>query len=57
MQFFYQLDNFRVNFFLWVTAGGIAAARERAATADDKIPKELEAQLGDEPDGVIEDGN
>ncbi|KAL1864054.1 hypothetical protein VTK73DRAFT_6235 [Phialemonium thermophilum] len=52
--FFNQLDNFRTDYFLWVTAGGLEASHERTDRGVDKIPKALEAELGDEADGVEE---
>jgi tRNA pseudouridine38-40 synthase len=55
--FFNQIDNFRTDYFLWVTAGGIDASHERAARGTERIPKGLEAELGDEADGVVEDAN
>ncbi|KAI1454007.1 pseudouridine synthase [Annulohypoxylon moriforme] len=42
--FFHQIDNYKLGYFLWVTAGGIDAAVTRVGV----IPKELEDELGDE---------
>ncbi|KAI1212153.1 pseudouridine synthase [Annulohypoxylon truncatum] len=42
--FFHQIDNYKLGYFLWVTAGGIDAAVTRIGA----IPKELEAELGDD---------
>ncbi|KAK4233841.1 tRNA pseudouridine synthase 1 [Achaetomium macrosporum] len=53
--FFNQVDNFRTDYFLWVTAGGIEASHERAARTE-KVPKALQAELGDDADGVEEVG-
>ncbi|KAL1838174.1 hypothetical protein VTJ49DRAFT_2976 [Mycothermus thermophilus] len=53
--FFNQVDNFRTDYFLWVTAGGLEASHERSARTE-KVPKALEAELGDEGDGVEEVG-
>ncbi|KAK4097630.1 pseudouridine synthase [Parathielavia hyrcaniae] len=53
--FFNQVDNFRTDYFLWVTAGGVEASHERSDRTE-KVPKALEAELGDEPDGVEEVG-
>lgn len=53
--FFNQVDNFRTDYFLWVTAGGAEASRERSDRTE-KVPKALEAELGDEADGVVEEG-
>lgn len=52
--FFQQLDNFRTDYFLWVTAGGIESSYQRTDRGGDRIPKALEAELGDEADGVQE---
>ena len=52
--FFHQLDNYRTDFFLWVTPGGFEAAHERVGKGTEKIPKQLEAELGDEKDGIEE---
>ncbi|KAK3399187.1 pseudouridine synthase [Sordaria brevicollis] len=53
--FFNQIDNFRTDYFLWVTPGGIEASHERSDRTAEKIPKALQAELGDEADGVAED--
>ncbi|KAI0881998.1 pseudouridine synthase [Annulohypoxylon maeteangense] len=42
--FFHQIDNYKLGYFLWVTAGGIDAAVTRVGG----IPKELEDELGDD---------
>jgi len=55
--FFNQVDNFRTDYFLWVTAGGFEVAAERSDRSTDKIPKALQNELGDEPDGVQEIGS
>ncbi|KAI0393991.1 pseudouridine synthase [Xylariaceae sp. FL0594] len=47
--FFNQIDTFNSDYFLWVTAGGLEAAKERVGPKED-IPKELEDELGDEGD-------
>ncbi|KAK4188569.1 pseudouridine synthase [Podospora australis] len=51
--FFNQVDNFRTDYFLWVTAGGVDASHERSDRTE-RVPKALEAELGDEADGVVE---
>ncbi|KAL2194681.1 pseudouridine synthase [Corynascus similis CBS 632.67] len=53
--FFNQVDNFRTDYFLWVTAGGVEASHERSDRTE-KVPKALQAELGDEADGVEEVG-
>lgn len=45
--FFNQLDSFATDYFLWVTANGFEGAYERKEKGD-RVPKGLEAQLGDE---------
>ncbi|KAK9796901.1 putative Pseudouridine synthase I TruA alpha/beta domain-containing protein [Seiridium cardinale] len=45
--FFHQIDNFKSDYFLWVTAGGIGAAHQRVGQADD-MPETLKEQLEDE---------
>ncbi|KAK7914909.1 hypothetical protein PG985_012612 [Apiospora marii] len=45
--FFHQIDNFKTDYFLWVTAGGMEAAAKRTGQADD-VPKALKQELGDE---------
>jgi tRNA pseudouridine38-40 synthase len=51
--FYQQIDSFRSNFFLWITPGGIAAAKlrqgftEEDAAEDEKL---MNKQLGDEDD-------
>ncbi|KAL2134416.1 hypothetical protein VTI74DRAFT_255 [Chaetomium olivicolor] len=53
--FFNQVDNFRTDYFLWVTAGGVEASHERSDRTE-KVPKALQAELGDDADGVVEVG-
>lgn len=43
--FFNQIDQFRSNHFLWVTAGGLDAA---SLTGQNKEQEEVDRQLGDE---------
>ena len=50
------MDNFRTDYFLWVTAGGLEASHERSNRTGEKVPKALEAELGEEADGVVEIG-
>ncbi|KAI0129072.1 pseudouridine synthase [Xylariales sp. AK1849] len=45
--FFHQIDNFKSDYFLWVTAGGIAAAHARDGPAED-APEGMKEELGDE---------
>lgn len=54
--FFNQVDNFRTDYFLWATAGGLEASRERTERTGERVPRQLEAELGDDADGVVEVG-
>ncbi|KAK8064654.1 hypothetical protein PG994_007292 [Apiospora phragmitis] len=45
--FFHQIDNFKTDYFLWVTAGGMDAAHKRTGQCDD-VPEGLEEELGEE---------
>ncbi|AEO68656.1 uncharacterized protein THITE_2118253 [Thermothielavioides terrestris NRRL 8126] len=54
--FFNQVDNFRTDYFLWVTAGGLEASHERSDRFIEKVPRALQAELGDDADGVEEVG-
>ncbi|KAH8168041.1 hypothetical protein CIB48_g220 [Xylaria polymorpha] len=49
--FFNQIDNFKSDYFLWVTAGGLEAAQQRVGPRE-PIPQELENELGDEGEDV-----
>ncbi|KAI0200660.1 pseudouridine synthase [Astrocystis sublimbata] len=48
--FFNQIDTFKSDFFLWVTAGGLEVTQQRMGPRE--IPQELEAELGDEGEDV-----
>ncbi|KAK3936518.1 tRNA pseudouridine synthase 1 [Diplogelasinospora grovesii] len=54
--FFNQVDNFQTDYFLWVTAGGLEASHERSDRGGERVPRGLEAELGDDADGVEEVG-
>ncbi|KAI0411178.1 pseudouridine synthase [Xylaria grammica] len=45
--FFNQIDTFKSDYFLWVTAGGLETAKQREGPRE-PVPQELEAELGDE---------
>ncbi|KAI1803061.1 pseudouridine synthase [Daldinia bambusicola] len=45
--FFHQIDNYKEDYFLWATAGGMEAAEQRMGPAE-SIPKGLEQESGDE---------
>lgn len=47
--FFNQIDTFKSDYFLWVTAGGLENVKQRVGVRE-SIPQELEAELGDEGD-------
>ncbi|KAI1751485.1 pseudouridine synthase [Xylaria castorea] len=49
--FFNQIDTFKSDYFLWVTAGGLEAAQQREGPRE-SIPQELEEELGDEGEDV-----
>lgn len=49
--FFHQIDSFRSDYFLWVTAGGIGAAHQRLGQRDDDVPQ----GMGVESDSEAED--
>ncbi|KAI0138569.1 pseudouridine synthase [Hypoxylon sp. NC0597] len=53
--FFHQIDNYKLGYFLWVTAGGIDAAETRLGPME-AAPKELEEELGDEGEENPEEG-
>lgn len=51
--FYHQIDNFKSDFFLWMTPGGISAAKHRMGTTEDEEQKEIDRAVGDEdPDNV-----
>ncbi|KAK3369672.1 pseudouridine synthase [Lasiosphaeria ovina] len=55
--FFNQVDNFRTDYFLWATSGGVEASHERSdRKGGERVPKALQTELGDEADGVVEIG-
>lgn len=45
--FFNQIDTFKSDYFLWVTAGGLETAQQREGPRE-PVPQELENELGDE---------
>ncbi|KAI1769895.1 pseudouridine synthase [Hypoxylon cercidicola] len=45
--FFHQIDNYKSAYFLWVTAGGLAAAETRDGPQE-PVPEELKEELGEE---------
>ncbi|KAI0182557.1 tRNA pseudouridine synthase A [Xylaria flabelliformis] len=49
--FFNQIDTFKSDYFLWVTAGGLEVAQQREGPRE-PIPQELENELGDEGEDV-----
>ena len=51
--FFNQVDNFRTQYFLWVTAGGLDAACQPSQRGIDKMSR-MVAGLDDDADGVVE---
>lgn len=53
--FFHQIDNFKSDYFLWVTANGISGAHKRVGQADD-VPEAMKEGLGDEGEEDVEGG-
>ena len=45
--FFNQIDQFKSNHFLWLTAGGLAVA-EILKSAGGRVQEEVDKELGDE---------
>jgi tRNA pseudouridine38-40 synthase len=45
--FFNQIDQFKTNHFLWLTAGGLKAA-EIKSTSGEKVEADVNKRLGDE---------
>jgi tRNA pseudouridine38-40 synthase len=54
--FFHQIDNFKSDYFLWVTAGGLDAAHKRVGQVDD-LPEAMKKELGDEGEMIEEADN
>ncbi|KAI1075445.1 pseudouridine synthase [Whalleya microplaca] len=52
--FMHQIDNYKSNYFLWLTAGGTEAAEARVGPME-RVPEELKEELGEdeeeEPEG------
>ncbi|KAJ4191774.1 tRNA pseudouridine synthase 1 [Fusarium falciforme] len=46
--FFNQIDQFKTNHFLWLTAGGMKAAEIARDTTGEKVQQDVDKQLGDE---------
>ncbi|EEU39878.1 uncharacterized protein NECHADRAFT_79540 [Fusarium vanettenii 77-13-4] len=46
--FFNQIDQFKTNHFLWLTAGGMKAAEIARNTTGEKVQQDVDKQLGDE---------
>jgi hypothetical protein len=47
--FYQQVDNFRTDYFLWVTPGGLEAAQSRQGIqGDEEFETAMNRQLGDE---------
>lgn len=54
--FYHQIDNFKSDFFLWITPGGISAAKHRVGITEEEEQKEIDRQVGDEdPDNINPD--
>ena len=46
--FFNQIDQFKTNHFLWLTAGGMKAAEIAKDTTGEKVQQDVDKELGDE---------
>lgn len=46
--FVHQLDNFETDYFLWLTAGGMDAAKQKTSKTEDAEMRRLEARMGGE---------
>ncbi|KAJ4268859.1 tRNA pseudouridine synthase 1 [Fusarium torreyae] len=46
--FFNQIDQFKTNHFLWLTAGGMKAAEIARDTTGEKVQQDVDKELGDE---------
>ncbi|KAL1900804.1 tRNA pseudouridine synthase 1 [Ceratocystis pirilliformis] len=57
-EFFQQVDNFKSSYFLWLTAGGLEAARAGAGKVTDATNKAVAKQLeGDDDEEDVECGD
>ncbi|RGP75482.1 trna pseudouridine38-40 synthase [Fusarium sporotrichioides] len=54
--FFNQIDQFKTNHFLWLTAGGMKAAEITRDTTGEKVQQDVDKQLGDEDEEDPEGG-
>lgn len=46
--FYNQIDQFKTNHFLWLTAGGMKAAEISNNTTGEKVQQDVDKELGDE---------
>lgn len=54
--FFNQIDQFKTNHFLWLTAGGLKAAEIANTTTGEKVQQDVDKELGDEDEEDPEGG-
>lgn len=54
--FFNQIDQFKTNHFLWLTAGGMKAAELTRDTTGEKVQRDVDKELGDEDEEDPEGG-
>ena len=54
--FFNQIDQFKTNHFLWLTAGGMKAAEIAKDTTGEKVQQDVDKELGDEDEEDPEGG-
>jgi tRNA pseudouridine38-40 synthase len=56
--FFHHIDNFKTDYFLWVTAEGVAGARQSVARSEQppKLPEDAYESDEEQPDAKGEEG-
>lgn len=54
--FFNQIDQFKTNHFLWLTAGGMKAAEIARDTTGEKVQRDVDKRLGDDEEDEDPEG-
>ncbi|EPE24999.1 Pseudouridine synthase [Glarea lozoyensis ATCC 20868] len=54
--FFHHIDNFKTDYFLWVTAEGVAGARQSVARSENVLPEDVYESDEEQPDAKGEEG-
>lgn len=54
--FFNQIDQFKTNHFLWLTAGGMKAAEISRDSTGEKVQRDVDKRLGDEDEDEDPEG-